>query len=233
MLCKAFKSSGNRIFVCVAFCLLLFSIQCQGAEKDDNEFRKLILHNLVTILNAQGREIGIRTKHAQTTGKMVIYIDNYDKIITVSCKQVEFFSLVKLIEGSSEKHEGSLLVGLCPAKKQLGGDVIDNIENRIGNAQVFKKLNEDQMREYYLFIDKEQINDGSTLIYYPMTIFGHGMAVTQSYMLFPPDERYSLILQFTTAKVADNNNPISDAVRRNIKEIALGIMQGVYDLGYE
>lgn len=204
-------------FIAVIFILLFTVNSANSIERYNSKFREIVKKNIFREVKASGDKIGISAITKKANNEIIIYINSYDSYEAITCQQVEDFHLIKKPPASNSiKHRAQLKVGLCPNKESIGKDIIRNIETKISNVAMFDSLDKIKKKEFGLYIAKEDMSDGTTKIYYPGIIIGHGVGIIKSYIFFPKDNKYSLVIQYAPTDSQDINSPLFNTVNNNI-----------------
>ena len=211
----------------VSFLSLLIANQSYALERHSSEFRVLIIKSISETFKTSGDNIGISALSKKADNEIIMYISGYDSFEKVSCQKVEVLHLINKSNG--KRHISQLKVGLCPNKHGIGDSTVTKIETVIGNEKIFHMADDSQKKEMGIYISKEHMNDGTYKIYYPSIAVGHGVGIIKSYLFFPTDNKYSLIVQYSPDDSQDINSPIFYALNNNINGLASRIIQGVND----
>jgi len=214
----------------VSFLSLFIVNQSYALERHSSEFRELIIKSIFETFKTSGSNIKISALSKKADNEIIMYISEYDSFEKVTCQKVEVLHLINKSNG--KHHISQLKVGLCPNKHGIGDSTVTKIETVIGNEKIFHKADDSQKKEMGIYISKEHMNDGTYKIYYPSIAVGHGIGIIKSYLFFPADNNYSLIVQYSPDNSQDINSPIYYALNNNINTIVSRIIQGINDASY-
>jgi len=220
----------TRIVTVISLYFLIIN-QSSALERHNSEFRELITKSIFETVKASGDKIGISAISKKADTEVIVYINGYDSFETVTCQKVEVLHLINKSNG--KRHISQLKIGLCPNKYGIGDSTVNKIETIVGNEKIFHKADGSNKQELGIHISKEHMNDGTYKIYYPSIAAGHGIGIIKSYLFFPADNKYSLIVQYSPEDSQDINSPIFYTVKNNINGIAGRIIQGINDAQYK
>ncbi|GBE07176.1 hypothetical protein BMS3Bbin11_01790 [bacterium BMS3Bbin11] len=174
--------------------LLLFSSSTMAMDRQD--FKRIVVQNIYKAIPRDNDTFLLMQAGKNSPNIPVIYSNNENTFKVIKCINSVYFKV-----GAFSNEMGSIGLAVCPYSvlgREKMKEMKDGFKKELSIMTTYKKPDMKELEEAGLIFMQKSLSDGSELFYFPLILISHGVIVAKTWVLYPPDNSYVFILQYST-----------------------------------